>query len=627
MKDIKWLIHRLNSMNIQELLWRVQQKVLQKKEYRKYYALHVPVTEIPLKKEFKALKADAAGIPLNLNNYNTSVFETLDIFKQFDYRKYKKKWNAGFQTNNSWPEKEFSYHIAIGQREDIGDIRTNWELNRHYQFACLAKNFYLSGNEAYLHELTVLFHDWNTHNCFLHGAEWTSAMEIAIRSLSWIYTYAFLYYAFEKYGIEKQELPEQICHGLVAMADHIVNHRARFSSANNHLIVEIFAVGMVGILFHNKEWIDLSIKILTDELPKQNCEDGVNKEMSLHYQSFVMEAYGIFWLTLKKNNIDVPESWRKYLTSMSRFVSDCCGEYGEVLVFGDNDEGKLLDLQGKISDHYRYVLQLMGVLLEQRYTDEPLIENVCWLISERQKEEYMKKNLYQPGTVSFYKEGGYTILRSRDHKVLIGMDHAELGFGSIAAHGHADALSIQLFYCGQPVLVDSGTFNYHVPKHLRNEFRSTKAHNTVYMEGVEQAEMLGPFLWGKRFKVENVTADVNENCAKIVAAIVFSGVTHTRKMLFDYDRTLAVEDSITGSDKAYQIWHLPPEAKINENEIELDDIRIEMISETELVKKESLYSEMYGVSMSNYALKIDSKLNRISVKFKIGENRGENNEL
>lgn len=386
MKDIYWIVNRLKSMNASEVVWRVQQKLLQKKEKKRIYELHLPVTKIPLSKKMQGMKPDTKRIPFNAQNANTSIFESLDIFGQFDYQKYKKKWNAGFQTENTWPDKDFSANIAISQREDIGDIRTNWELNRHFQFACLAKNYFLTRESKYLDELIDLFEDWNNHNLFLHGAEWISAMEVGIRVNSWIYTYVFLDNAYKKYSGNKKVLLDELAHGILVMVEHIVKHRARFSSANNHLIVEMFAVGMAGVLFDKKDWIDLSIKILTEELPKQNYEDGVNKEMSLHYQSLVMEAYGIFWLTLEKNGITVPASWKQYLTAMSKYLADCCGNYGEVVIFGDNDEGKILDLQGKVDDYYRYVLQLMGTLLEQRYTDEPLIENMEWLLMEKRKK-------------------------------------------------------------------------------------------------------------------------------------------------------------------------------------------------------------------------------------------------
>lgn len=563
-ENLKWTLNRLKSMNIKEVTWRIQQKLLQKKEYNTLYSLHCPVTDIPLTKDLKEICADSKRIPFNAENGQFSFFESLDIFGVFDYQYYKKKWNAGFQTENVWPEDMFSPSISISQREDIGDIRTNWELNRHYQFACLAKNYYVTGEKKYFSELAELFDDWNKHNLFLHGVEWASAMEVGIRVISWIYTYVFISHAIEKYKYEGKGFTEKICHGILVMTEYIIKHRARFSSANNHLIVEMFAVGMSGILFEKKEWIQLSTDILTKELPGQNYEDGVNKEMSLHYQSFIMEAYGILWLSLIHNRYVVPEPWKRYLSPMSRYMADCCGDFGETVVFGDNDEGKLLDLQGRKEDHYRYVLQLMGMLLDKRYTAVNLTENICWITTKSQQENYYKKQLYIPDLVSHYKKGGYTILRSRDHKVLIGMDHAELGFGSIAAHGHADALSIQVYYEGKPALTDAGTYNYHVPKKIRNEIRSAKAHNTVYVEDKEQAEQLGPFLWGKRFLISNTEMKEKGTNVELSAEIVYGDIRHKRLVEFDYDRKLSVTDIVEGAGgRCTQVWNTDKNISVN----------------------------------------------------------------
>lgn len=52
------------------------------------------------------------------------------------------------------------------QRDDIGDARTNWELNRHFQFALLAKVYYVSGDKKVLLEFENLFNDWNQKTLF-----------------------------------------------------------------------------------------------------------------------------------------------------------------------------------------------------------------------------------------------------------------------------------------------------------------------------------------------------------------------------------------------------------------------------------------------------------------------------
>lgn len=589
MKDIKWFVNRLRAMKPKEMIWRVEQKQLQKKEQASVFSLHLPVVEIPLPTDLSNLHIDIDKLSINWDNTTWTTFIKQDLFTVFDYEEYKSRWNAGFQTNNSWPEKPFSPTINISQRVDIGDIRTNWELNRHYQFAGLAKSYYCTKDQKYLSELIELFSDWNKHNLFLHGVEWTSAMELAIRVNSWVYTLAFL----KKAGC-KESIIEELEHGILVMTDYIMKHRARFSSANNHLIVEMYAVAMVGILTGYTPWKDEALKILTEELPKQNYADGVNKEMSLHYQSFVMEAYGLLWLLMMKNHIEVPAAWKTYLTAMTEFIADSTDDFGRTMEFGDSDEGKILDLNGKVENHYQYVMNLMGCLLDKKYTDTAWHENLEWVVPESLRT---KKERYIPGLVCSRKEGGYTFLRSKDRRVLIGIDHADLGYGSIAAHGHADALSFQLFIDGQPVFVDSGTYNYHVTPEDRNYFRSTAAHNTVMIDKQEQSEMLGPFIWGKKASAHLLK--ITEHNGLVTARMECQEVAgkHVRTIVFDQEKQLEIHDDIEMHSGLLKFMLSPP-ADVTTNE---DEAAIEIGGHTFTVsggggqwkKESSYYSNKY----------------------------------
>ena len=581
-------------MNLKEMVWRVQQKRLQRSELSKYYSLSAPVTQTLIASHISNLHIDINRLSMNWNNGRWTPFIKQDLFGVFDYNEYKSKWNAGFQTNNTWPEESFSPSINISQRVDIGDIRTNWELNRHFQFAALAKSYYCTKDQKYLSELKELFSHWNKHNLFLHGIEWTSAMELAIRVNSWVYTYAFL----KNTGCELE-------HGILVMTDYIMKHRARFSSANNHLIVEMYAVALVGILTGYAPWRNEALKILTEELPRQNYPDGVNKEMSLHYQSFIMEAYGLLWLQMMKNHIEVPTVWKSYLTAMTEFIADSTDDFGRTMEFGDNDEGKILDLNGTVENHYQYVLNLMGCLLDKRYTDSTWHENLEWIVPEKIRIE---KERYIPGLVCSRKEGGYTFLRSKDRRVLIGIDHADLGYGSIAAHGHADALSFQLYIDGQPIFVDSGTYNYHVTPEDRNYFRSTAAHNTVMIGGREQSEMLGPFIWGKRAKGE--LKSINEKRGIVIVNMLCkcSNGCHIRTIQFNQSGFLEINDDVENNNKAF--FHIMPNS-----EIHIENRRVAcLISDQKITMEydggrlkivENEFSKRYGYKMTSKSICVD----------------------
>lgn len=504
MTELGWYVRRLRAMSGQEILWRIDQKRIEKEERKAFCGKNRRITSEIFRQDGRGLLFHVERLACDGDNHEGG--SAISLPGGFAYATYKKQWHAGFQTDRTWP-KTFSYDLEYKQRDEIGDARTNWELNRHFQFAMLAYRYVQTGDEADLTELVDLFDDWNKENPFLTGISWTSVMEVAIRDINWIYTLGFLTMALERTDNKKAEqelvcrLCEELQNGISNMTDYIVMHHSRYSSANNHLIVEATAMGLAGIVMDCDAWYEKAFTILQYEMERQNYRDGVNKEVSLHYQSFFMEAMGLLVLTMQKNGIRIPQFWRNMLTRMSRYLADCQGDYGETIVFGDDDEGKILDLCGH-ENHYGYVLQLMSVILPERYVEDIEDKTVLALLSKRQREALQEKPYYKRSGSVCYEEGGISLLRSRDKKALIGIDHGELGFGSIAAHGHADALSFQMFLEGEAVFADAGTYLYHMDLESRHAFRRTENHNTVTVGGKDQSQMLGAFLWGKRARTK-----------------------------------------------------------------------------------------------------------------------------
>lgn len=648
--NLNWFIKRLSAMDAKEIPWRVSQTFRYKTEsvrFKKQYK----VTEKLFNRKYSRLQAEPKRLGLNLRNEFYTLGTSIPLLGDFKYEDYKKDWFQGFggESTSPWPMIPSS-KLNYRERNDIGDARMNWELNKHFQFAMLAKNYYASGDTAYLNELTELFEDWNDKNPFLWGISWVSAIEIAERSINWCYMYAFLEAALHKefrkdfvhhkkgkhkhkksgkdsdstgstgsleanaaikntpsddassipsdVAVKIQTLLNSIRVGVLNMADYISHHYSQFSSANNHLIVEISAVLHAGILFDYKPWIALAERILTREIFLQNYSDGINKEESQYYQTFEMEVLALDLRLLQINGIEPSKSWNKLLRSMSRYISDNIGDHGEVISFGDDDDGRIIDFHGGC-DHFKYTLELMGLLLDERYTklclphaeetdnnifSSAISETVLWLFSKEDIIKSQEKKYYRRKTSIVRPMGGMTVFMSKgtdadaseqnaektthsatsDSKsengsrknipdILIGIDHAPLGYGSIAAHGHSDALSFQMFADGARIFADPGTYIYHCDTESRNDFRRTCRHNTVCINGLDQSEMLGPFLWGRKATCTldgfTYTEDIDEVMATHDG---YSPIKHTRKFTFKKkEGILLIEDWLTKGNEPF----------------------------------------------------------------------------
>ena len=204
---------------------------------------------------------------------------------------------------------------------DAYDIRINWELNRHRQFALLAKSFYVTKDKQYLNELFDLFEDWNDKNPFLYGPEWASPMEESIRLINWLISAAFLNAASKSSGnVDAVALRDKLSSGAWAMAAHVRKHYSRYSSANNHTIVEAAGVGIAAAVFGETDWLDEASAILEIEIDEQTWSDGVNKEQALHYQLFVMEAICLFHWAAKAIGYSASSALIKRVKSMAKYA-------------------------------------------------------------------------------------------------------------------------------------------------------------------------------------------------------------------------------------------------------------------------------------------------------------------
>lgn len=540
-------------MSAGEVVWRFSQKRLSAHE-RRIFSKMEPVYAVD--SYGRVPKANLSRLGIDFANGEFSVESDMELLGGYRYSEYRKRWHAAFQSPGDWPMR-FAADYAFGDDGVPGDIRTNWELNRHRQFALLAKSYFISGTGDYYSELSDLFDDWNEHNPFMWGPEWASPMEESIRLINWLVTAAFL----EAAGDETTDgLRRRLCAGAWVMAAHVRQHYSRHSSANNHTVVEAAGVIVAATVFGEHKWIDEALALLESEVAHQTHRDGVNKEQALHYQMFVMEALCLVAHVLRTGEKALPTSLAERLFSMARYARACSVGVGKYVEFGDDDEGVILCLGSEKPCYSDYVLALATLELgsDCRWVEDVrCCETVGWLYSKRRLESSNALPLAQNAPVENFPDGGVTIVRFDEGHGVLAFDHGPLGFGRLAAHGHADALSVQLYIDGEPVLIDPGTYIYNGASRMRDKFRSTCVHNTVCMSGRNQSEALGPFLWGRKANVSAFALEVREGCVAMSAEHDGYSPVRVRRRVEVRGANVVITDKVDGKQDALAAWHLP----------------------------------------------------------------------
>jgi hypothetical protein len=169
------------------------------------------------------------------------------------------------------------------------------------------------------------------------------------------------------------------------------------------------------------------------------------------------------------------------------------------------------------------------------------------------------------------RDSDLVILRARSRtpaEIWCAFDAGPLGYLSIAAHGHADALALELRYGGAPVLVDPGTYAYSGP--WRDWFRSTQAHNTIALGSISQSESGGPFHWTRHARAVLLEAEgIDESAGRARVAGEHEGYSrqafagrHRRSVTLDRQTaTLAIRDELGAARRTPLVmsWHLHPD--------------------------------------------------------------------
>jgi len=200
---------------------------------------------------------------------------------------------------------------------------------------------------------------------------------------------------------------------------------------------------------------------------------------------------------------------------MARFLDTISGDSNICPDIGDSDNAVASGIIPRSDNYYS------DVAAAARSIANPSNLNHLSCISNPAEFYCGTELLEKPADESVYfEDGGYAIWKSvldSGLKINLCMYLSKLGYGEIAAHGHADALSFTLQINDEPVFIDPGTYAYHDEKIWRNYFKGTRAHNTLIINGLDQAEIKGPFLWSEKYYVHTEHAVMSNDQLDIKA--------------------------------------------------------------------------------------------------------------
>jgi len=408
------------------------------------------------------------------------------------------RWQRDFKSGIEWdlaPTNE----LDLEDRGRPSDVKVPWELSRFHQNWWLGKAYWLTHSEEYAEKFRSLADDWIEQNPPGLGVNWANGMEASIRAVNWMAGYYFF--------CESSTIPAafwlKFFKSLYVHGVFIENNLEYSVRNHNHLLADLVGLTFLGIFFRQtpfgKRWLEKGMRGLEEEMANQVYPDGVDYEKSTSYHRLVLEFFTSAAILGKHNGLRWSDDFLRRLGKMFDFVLAYSRPDGSIPLYGDADDGRLfrLFLKDEINDH-RHMLAVGAVLFDRsdlKIAAGKFHQHVLWLFGGEGFERWqlLRAEAAKTGSRAF-PGGGFYILQSADTHVTV--DAGDIGLRGRGGHGHNDVLSFEFWHRGHPLIVDSGTYGYTFDIEARQEFRRTRSHNTIVVDGQEQAPFDG--LWAIR---------------------------------------------------------------------------------------------------------------------------------
>ncbi|GAA2327647.1 alginate lyase family protein [Streptomyces cuspidosporus] len=466
----------------------------------------------------------------------------------------------------------YAFDVPYRNEDAVGDIKQIWEPSRHQYLTRLAAAYAITGNERYAERVAEHLRSWWAANAPLRGVHWVSGIELGIRLLSWVWIRRLL---------DGWPGAAGLFEGNPVARNQIWHHQrwlaafpSRGSSANNHVVAEAagqFAAACAfGWFPASARWRAGALRSLERHLRSNTFHSGLNRELATEYHGLVLELGLAAVAEADAAGVPVPASIRLVLLRMTDALAAVVDGRLRPPRQGDADDGHGLVVDGAGTDRWASLLATGDAVFGRldwwptvTATDvrTPLLAALVRPYGKHGAAPTVARPARRP---AHFADAGMTILRG-PAEIWCRCDGGPHGFLSIAAHAHADALSVEVRHDGVDVLADPGTFCYHGQPAWRRYFRSTLGHNTLQLDGGDQSVSGGPFLWTRHARSRVLLADTSGASAGGSARWCaehdgYLPSVHRRRVeLTPAAEELTVVDEVRGPRRAVRLaFHLGP---------------------------------------------------------------------
>jgi hypothetical protein len=505
-------------------------------------------------------------------------------------------WFLDPVTGRRAPADRYAFRIDHRSEQQTGNVKQVWELSRLQHLTLLAMAWYLSRDDRYAERVADQLRSWWQENPFLSGVHWTSGIEIGIRliSMAWIRRLLDGWPGapglFERNDLAVRQIGWH--------QQYLATFRSRGSSANNHVIAEAAGLLVASCAFpwfsRSARWRRTSARLLERELIRNTFPSGVGRELASDYHCFVAELGLAAAVEADAAGCPLtPATWQR-LCAMVDSAAALMDERLRPPRQGDSDEGRVLLLDPPAANNWPGLLAVGEAVFGRLGWWPPVppdaASTVLGVMASRRNSAFASRDGSTTGDIAGRRDGaadghrdgagrpaerpsrfadaGITLLRSTDRQepeIWCRCDGGPHGYLSIAAHAHADALSVEVRYGGVEILADPGTYCYHGDPAWRSYFRSTIAHNTAEIGGRSQSVDGGPFLWLQHARASEVDVADSGRVASWTAEhdgyrSLHPPVRHRRTVRLDRPaRAITIIDAIGGGHDVRLAFHFGPE--------------------------------------------------------------------